>query len=81
MKYNLKLETENCIIWEQLLNGKIVGFEVHIKKPQPERIRMINGKEVVFKAGFKWPTDEDFGVWAWSFKHFSKAFEKAVSID
>lgn len=44
-------------------------YECHLRKFQKESIMKVEGADdVVFEAKERYPSDEDFGKWAWTFK-------------
>lgn len=63
---------ERSCIYAQLYEEKPIGFEVFIIKVQKESERF--GK--TFPAKFRFPGNEDFGKWAWSYRSLELAENK-----
>jgi len=53
-------------------------YEVFKRKEQKESTSVIGGKECHFEAKVRYPTSNDFGVWAWVFRdnELYKAMQK-----
>lgn len=60
--------TKSCM-YEQRDSGPVVYFEVFLIRIKPERI--IKGKKIPAKERF--PHNEAFGDWAWSFRNYEEA--------
>lgn len=61
-EYTMLYEDDNMFIFAVKPKIAPTYYEVFKKRKNPERI-LPNGK--VLPAGWKYPCDEDFGVWAW----------------
>lgn len=69
--------TSTAYVYEQCDDsGRVVGYEVFRHKVQKRRESQIGGRDVVFPARVRFPADEDFGNWAWSFMSYEKALQK-----
>lgn len=65
-------KSENAFIYKQVISENMVQYEVFEWKIQPERT--INEK--VLPAKEKFPNNEAFGYWAWSYKDYRRAIKK-----
>ena len=75
--YELMREGKRALIYKQLMNEELRAFEVHKKRMRKARI--INN--VKLAATNRLPTDEDFGVWAWSILSYERALIKFEEIE
>lgn len=72
---------KNTRIWKVSQNGTI-WFECHLRKYQKES-KMKNldtGIEVTFEAKERFPSDESFGAWAWTYKTVESCHERLAQI-
>lgn len=53
-----------------------VLYEVFKRKESKESTNIIGGVEVHFEAKVKYPSSNDFGVWALCFRDYDKALDK-----
>ena len=51
-------------------------FEVFKRKYRQEKKVTFKGKEVIYPAGEIYPSNEDFGVWAWCYTSLEDAERK-----
>lgn len=51
-------------------------FEVFKRKYRDARMANFNGKVVEYKAGEVYPSNEDFGLWAWCYTKLEDAERK-----
>jgi len=75
--YTQVLRGIRSCIYEQRVSEKEVCYEVFIVKIRPER--NFNGK--VIEAGERFPHDEAFGYWAWSYMTYEDALEKFKELE
>jgi hypothetical protein len=64
-------------IFEDLGDSTVVGYEVF--KIRIGKSKVVFGVELPEKE--KFPSDEDFGKWAWSYREINKAMEKYDQIE
>jgi len=70
--YTLKRRGKHHVIYEQKFKGTIVGYELFKIKIKPAR--KVGG--VWLPAKERFPHDEAFGKWAWSFYTWERAINK-----
>lgn len=75
--YTKVLEGSRSYIYEQRGPENREGYEVFLKKVRPER--QIFNKTL--PAGERFPHNEAFGKWAWSFYSLTKATAKFIEIE
>jgi len=75
--YTQVVRTDRKAIYRQDVSPNVEYFEVFLIRTRPERT--VKGK--LIPAGEAFPTDEDFGKTAWSFRSYEKALAKFKSLD
>jgi hypothetical protein len=68
--------SKKAFIYIQVVSENRVQYEVFERKIRPERT--INGK--VLPAKERFPNDEAFGYWAWSYMDYNRAIQKYEEI-
>ena len=54
-------------------------YECHLRKFQKASIMKVEGAEdVVFEAKERYPSDEDFGKWAWTYKEIDHCLPRMM---
>lgn len=72
--YKLIERSDKAVIYSQSFEGKLLGYEVfRVKISKPYVLAGIE-----FEGGETLPSDESFGVWAWSYPCFTNP-ERALS--
>lgn len=56
-------------------------FEVFKRKHRNARTANFNGKVVKYEAGEVYPSNEDFGLWAWCYTKLEDAERKFLSLE
>ncbi len=74
--YTQVLRTGIAYIYMQRVTNDITYFEVFYKRISPEKVI----KDKKLPARVKFPNDEAFGVWAWSFPTLDLAIEKFLAV-
>ncbi|MDA0197042.1 MAG: hypothetical protein O2951_18730 [Bacteroidetes bacterium] len=76
-RYELLLYSEEICLYQQknILNHT-VGYEVFRIKHRPDRY--IGDRFI--RASMRFPSDEDFGSWAWSYYSLDGAIAKVISL-
>jgi hypothetical protein len=60
----------------EVFTGHSYHWEVFQKKNFPETVRVIDGKEVIYKGGERYPSDDEFGKWAYCCNSLKRALER-----
>ena len=68
---------QRTYLFQQKVGNRIVGFEVFLKIVKPQR--QVNGIDLPELE--KFPHNEGFGIWAWSFYTLEKALLKFNKLD
>ena len=74
--YTQLLRGKKACIYEQGYAENIKYYEVFLLRIKPERI--FKGKIIEEREAF--PHDKAFGVWAWSFGSYEKAYQKYLEL-
>jgi hypothetical protein len=75
--YQLIKSGNRSVLYEQKDGERVVGFEVHILRTRPTRV--VNGKTL--RTCNRWPNNEEFGKWAWTYYILEKAELKHLEIE
>ena len=80
--FNYKLVTKNdSAFFYQISDGNDPrGFEVFKKKISKPAITAMNGVEISFEESERFPGNNDFGSWAWSYITLPFAMKRFESI-
>lgn len=82
--YLQEIKTEKIAIYSQYdnPNQKPVAFEVfEIKISKAGNMKLKDGTVVEFEEKERFPGNEDFGKWAWTYKTWKSAFEKHKELE
>lgn len=60
-------------IYAQERGGRVIAYEVFRSKIRPPGTRTLPDGRVIATGGERWPSNEDFGKWAWTFRTLDKA--------
>lgn len=66
-----------AVLYEQKDGKRVVGFEVHILRTRPTKIV----KDKTLRICNRWPINEEFGKWAWSYDTLEKAMQKFSELE
>lgn len=58
----------------------IIGYEVVILRFSKQKKRVFRNKEISFKEGYHYPSNEEFGKYGWFFTHKNYAEAKFLAI-
>ena len=75
--YVLHQKGIRAMIYEQRLANKLIAYEVFKRRINPEKVF----KGMVFPAKERFPSNEDFGYSAWTFKTKETALKKFNEIE
>lgn len=76
-EYTQILRGNRSCIYEQKVHENRCDYEVFLIKTRPER--KIQNK--IIETNERFPHDEAFGLWAWTYKSYDKALEKFNKIE
>ncbi len=71
--YKQLMKSNVCYLYE--LNGGS-HYEVFLRKEQNAGTMTLSGNIIELEAKVKYPKDEDFGVWAWTYSNIKNAINK-----
>lgn len=75
--YYLIKSGNRAVLYKQKDGERVVGFEVHILRTRPTRV--VKGKTLY--TCNKWPNNEEFGKWAWSYDTLELALQKFSEVE
>ena len=86
--YRLEKAGEHAMIYAQYQRPKteteqprLIGYEVFRITIDPPSERIIAGKVVNSPGGLRWPWNEAFGKWAWSYRTNEEALKRFEQIE
>lgn len=80
LNYTQISETEKGYLYRAELDGVYISYEVFLKKNSPRCVDF--GNRVYSDSEFveRFPSDNDFGKWAWSYNNIELANEKLLTL-
>lgn len=75
--YSLLLRGKKACVYIQRYDENIIYYEVFIIKIKPER----TFKGRVIEEGEVFPHNEAFGLWAWTYRSYEKAYQKFLELE
>jgi hypothetical protein len=79
--YTLICRGRRSFIYAQHVTPSVTYYEVFRLKISSPKTIMMDGKKIVIEAAERFPTNESFGVWAWSIRGLDKAMEKFKELE
>jgi hypothetical protein len=76
--YEMVKRTDDVAIYAQYIEDEIIAYEVFIIEKVKESTKTIQGRQVTFRGGEKFPGNEDFGYTAYTCRTLEKAEKRMI---